>query len=78
MEMKYCQSCVIPLTPDMTGLSDKYCKHCTDPDGTLKSREQVKAGITQFFLMVEPGISQEVADKRAEFYMKAMPAWAQR
>ncbi|HEX2957965.1 MAG TPA: zinc ribbon domain-containing protein [Chitinispirillaceae bacterium] len=78
MDIKYCQSCVIPLTPDMAGPSEKFCRHCTTPDGTLQSREYVKAGITQFFLMVEPGISQETADKRAEYYMKAMPAWAEK
>jgi hypothetical protein len=37
----------------------------------------VKGGITQFFLMVEPGIAQSIAEKRAEYYMKAMPAWAE-
>jgi hypothetical protein len=78
MEMKFCHSCVIPLTPDMAGPSDKFCKNCTKPDGTLQPREHVKSGISQFFLMVEPGISQATADKRAEFYMKAMPAWAEK
>jgi hypothetical protein len=38
----------------------------------------LKAGISQFFLMVEPGISQEITDKRDGFYMKAMPAWAEK
>lgn len=76
MEMKFCQSCVIPLTPENSGVSDKYCRNCSLPDGTLQSREYVKAGLVQFFHMVQPGIEPEVAAKRADYYMKAMPAWA--
>ena len=77
MEMKYCQSCVIPLTPETSGVSSEYCNNCTDLTGNLKSKEMIKEGLAQFLMMVDPCISHSVAEKRAEHYMNAMPAWAE-
>ena len=73
----YCPSCGMPLDhPDAKGLSEHYCKHCTDEGGELKSRDEIKEGMAGF-LMQWQHIDRETALKRAEHYMKAMPEWAE-
>ena len=33
---EFCLSCGMPLSmPDAKGLSEQYCKHCTDDDGSV-------------------------------------------
>ena len=74
---KYCQSCAAPLSmPDFKGQAEDYCKYCTDETGKLKSRKEVKKGITEWFKSWQPGIDDQKALNRAEAYMKSMPAWA--
>ena len=74
--MSFCQSCTAPLdNPEFKGASDIYCKYCTDENGDLKSYEEIKKGITMSFLGWQD-VSEEVASQRAEYFMKAMPAWA--
>jgi len=76
--MEYCLSCGMPLNmPDVKGMAEGYCKHCTDEGGKLKSREEIKAGIAQWIKSWQSGISDEQALDRAEHYMKAMPEWAE-
>lgn len=74
---KFCLSCAVPLSmPDMKGPAEDYCKHCTDAQGNLKSREEVKKGFAEWLKTWQPGIDDQTALKRAEHYMLAMPAWA--
>ena len=53
---------------------NKYCVHCTDGSGNLKSREDVRAGMIAFYMKMN-GSSQEDAEKLVEEHMAKMPAW---
>jgi hypothetical protein len=66
---------MMPLTEETVVTNMMFCKHCTKPDGTLQSREYVQSGIEEFLKVIEPNLLQEKARKRAEYFMKAMPAW---
>ncbi len=75
--LSYCMSCGMPLSmPDMKGRSEQFCKHCGDDAGEVKSREEILNGIAWWLKSWQPGLSDAEAKKRAEHYMKAMPAWA--
>lgn len=75
---EYCYSCSAPLAnPDFKGPAENYCKYCTDEEGNLKSRDEVKMGIVEWLKMWQPDLNQEKAIERAESFMKAMPAWAE-
>lgn len=75
---EFCHSCTAPLSaPNFKGPSEIYCKYCTDDKGNLKPREWVREGISQWFLSWQPGITKEIALKRADVFMQAMPAWAE-
>ncbi|MCK5146277.1 hypothetical protein KAR48_05945 [bacterium] len=74
---KFCYSCGAPLgVPEFQGKAENYCIHCTDAEGTLKSREEIHQGVTGYLMSWQTDIDQPTASKRAEHYMKAMPAWA--
>ena len=75
---KFCYSCTAPLEmPEFIGPAENYCKYCTDEQGDLKSRDEVKIGIAEWLKTWQPDINQEKALARAEHFMKAMPAWAE-
>jgi len=74
--MKMCHSCGAPLNEEFAGPAENYCKYCTDADGNLKSREEVKQGIAYFIREWQPPMSEEKVLERAEHYMKSMPEWA--
>jgi hypothetical protein len=45
---KFGYSCGAPLgVPDFKGPAENYCKYCTDENGNLKPKEEIKKGITQ-------------------------------
>ncbi len=69
-----CYSCGMPLAGTMA--RGNFCECCADEKGNLYSREQVQQGIAQWLQGFAP--EGEGADymKRAEYYMKAMPAWS--
>lgn len=73
---KFCYSCGVPLMDQFKGKAENYCVHCTDADGQLKSREEVRQGMAGYFMTWQPDIDHATALKRAEFYMQSMPAWA--
>lgn len=74
-----CQSCGMPMMTDDdhgAGRADNsHCKHCTDTMGNLKSREEVREGMTAFY-MQSMGKSREEAEKEVDAHMATMPAWA--
>ena len=75
---KFCHSCCAPLdSPDFKGPSENYCKYCTDEAGKLKSREEIKQGVAQWFKSWQPNIDDAKAMTRADLYLRAMPAWAE-
>ena len=74
---KFCFSCAASLAnPDFQGPAENFCKYCTDEKGNLKPRAEIQMGITEWFKMWQPNLNQEKATARADYYMKAMPAWA--
>ena len=77
-ELKSCESCGMPMkTADEHGggdVNNPYCVHCTDPEGRLKTREEVRAGMIRFFMSSE-GKSREQAEEFVDEHMKKMPAW---
>ncbi len=75
---KFCHSCGAPLDmPDFKGPADDYCINCTDEQGKLKSADEIKFGLAEWFKMWQPELKQDQALQRAGHYMKAMPAWAE-
>lgn len=73
----YCNSCSMPLdTPGAKGPSSTYCKYCTDESGTLKSRDEIRRGIAGWLKGWQDGIDDNTALRRADSYMRALPAWA--
>jgi len=66
----------MPLTLDSQGPNAEYCRYCTDENGQLRPRDEVKQGIATWLQSLQEGITEERAIMRAEHFMQAMPAWA--
>lgn len=74
---KFCQSCGMPMKDDTKhATSTVFCKYCADEKENLRPRQDIQAGISEWLKMFAP--EQEGIDfmKRADNYLKAMPAWA--
>ena len=56
---------------------ENYCHFCADENGILKSREAVQAGVIEWLKMFPVEGSNPNFEKRADHYLKAMPAWAE-
>ncbi len=75
----WCNSCTAPLdNSEFKGPSDIYCRYCSDEAGKLKPRDVVKKGIAGWLKSWAPDIDDQTAMVRAEHFMKAMPAWAEK
>ena len=74
---KFCHSCAAPLSGEFKGPAENYCKYCSDEQGSLKSREEVRRGIAEWFKRWQPDVDDEKALARAGAYLNAMPAWAE-
>ena len=73
----FCQSCTAPLeNTDFKGVSERYCKYCSDENGELNSREIIREGIAQWFKTWHGDVTDEMIYKRVDHFMDAMPAWA--
>ena len=75
---KNCVSCGMPMTKleDFGGgnPANIYCVHCSNPDGSLKSYDEVFEGMVNFMMMSQ-NMDRETAEKAAKEYMSKMPAW---
>jgi uncharacterized glyoxalase superfamily protein PhnB len=75
---KNCMSCGMPMSKleDFGGgnPANIYCTHCSHPDGSLKSREEVFQGMIGFMMMSQ-NMDKETAEIAAQEYMSKMPAW---
>jgi hypothetical protein len=73
-----CESCGMPMEKkDDFGagnVENRYCVHCTDESGVLKSREEVRAGMVAFYMKMN-GSGRENAERFVEEHMAKMPAW---
>ena len=76
-----CESCGMPMnSPADHGGGDPdnpCCVHCCQPDGTLKSYEEMLAGMTAFMMKMR-GLDEAAAEAAARDYMATMPAWSGR
>ena len=72
-----CESCGMPMVTreDFGGHNpnNRYCTHCTDKDGKLKSKEEVRKRIIEFYL--KEGYSKKKAEEMADEHLSKMPAW---
>jgi len=77
-EEKVCESCGMPMkkTEEHGGgdINNIYCVYCTDKTGKLKSRQEVKEGMIQFY-MSQMGKTKKEAEEFVDKQMKKFPAW---
>ena len=77
-EFPKCESCGMPMRKwdDFGGgkAGNKYCTHCCDESGNLKSYDEVFTGMTQFAMKMM-GVSESEAQTAAKENMAKMPAW---
>ncbi|MFH0873530.1 MAG: zinc ribbon domain-containing protein [Candidatus Komeilibacteria bacterium] len=75
---QHCESCGMPLEKkeDFAGSDEsaKFCLYCVNPDGSVKSCEEVFAGGVQYFLS-QIGNDQEMAEKITRKNMSQQPYW---
>ncbi len=76
--VKNCMSCGMPMTKleDFGGENPAniYCVHCSNPDGSLKSHDEVLEGMVNFMMMSQ-NMDRETAERAAKEHMSKMPAW---
>jgi hypothetical protein len=53
-----------------------YCAHCADESGNLKSKEEVREGMINFYTQTE-GKTREDAERVVDAHMAMQPAWQQ-
>jgi len=79
--VKTCMSCGMPLAKpeDFGGGNPEnlYCVHCSNADGSLKSHDEVLAGMVNFMIKFQ-NMDREAAEKAAKEHMAKMPAWSGR
>jgi len=79
--IKKCLSCGMPLgqPEDFGGGNPEnvYCSHCSHPDGSLKSYDEVASGMVNFMMSTQ-NMDREAAEKATGEYMARMPAWSGR
>lgn len=72
-----CQSCSVSLLDRHNqGVSDRFCRYCSDESGRLLPREEVRRLIADWFRSWQPGVTEENVVRRADLYMELMPAWS--
>ena len=75
---KNCLSCGMPMTKpeDFGGENSEniYCVHCANPDGNLKSYDEVFRGMVNFTMMFQK-MDEETAVKAIKALLAKMPAW---
>jgi hypothetical protein len=55
--------------------ANNYCVYCSNPDGSLKSYDEVLQSIASL-IMVSQNIDEETAERAAKEHMSRMPAWS--
>ena len=74
---KNCMSCGMPMTEDSGGINPEglYCGYCSNPDGSLKSYDEVLQGMVNFMMMSQD-MDRATAESAAREHMARMPAWS--
>lgn len=55
-------------------LGNKTCVYCSDREGNLKPRNEVREGMIHFWMQREK-IDRSTAEKKTDEYMSNQPAW---
>lgn len=75
---KACMSCGMPMTKleDFGGgnAENLCCAYCSNPDGSLKSYEDVFEGMVNFMVMSQ-NMDRQTAESAVKERMSSMPAW---
>jgi len=78
MKARICESCGMPMKniEDFGGQNpeNKYCKHCCDKQGNLKSYKK-KVMDFKNLLIKTNDFGEEQAEKMAKESLKQFPAW---
>ncbi len=53
---------------------NKYCVHCCTPEGELKSKEEIRAGMIQFYMRRNHKTEDE-AEVFVDAFMRKQSAW---
>ncbi|MFW9845928.1 MAG: zinc ribbon domain-containing protein [Candidatus Thorarchaeota archaeon] len=73
-----CESCGMAMQkPEDFGggkLNNKTCVYCSDNEGNLKPRNEIREGMIQFWMQRE-SIDRKTAEKMTDEYMGTQPAW---
>ncbi|MFX1262755.1 MAG: zinc ribbon domain-containing protein [Promethearchaeota archaeon] len=73
-----CESCGMTMTKaeEFGGgkLGNKTCVYCSDGEGNLKPRNEVREGMINFWMQRE-NIDRSTAEKKTDEYMSIQPAW---
>jgi uncharacterized glyoxalase superfamily protein PhnB len=76
--VKKCVSCGMPMTKleDFGGgnPANICCAHCSNPNGSLKSYDEVFEGMVNF-MMTSQKMDRKAAESAAKEHMSKMPAW---
>lgn len=76
--VKACESCGMPMEKEADfgagNMENRYCVHCTDSGGKLKSREEIRAGMVAFYMKAN-GSGRDEAARFVDAHMAKMPAW---
>jgi len=68
----------MPMTKpsDFGGMNAKnrYCTHCSYPDGNLKPRHEIRENMVGYFMKMKR-CERPAAEKFVDELMAAMPAW---
>lgn len=76
---KNCMSCGMPMTkPEDFGggnSANVCCANCSNPDGNLKSYDEVYEGMVAFMVTTQ-NMDRTAAESAAREYMAKMPAWS--
>jgi hypothetical protein len=79
-EQKTCISCGMPLRAQSDYASGDirkaYCHHCAREDGSMKSYDEVLAGMSAFLVRTQ-GMDEQVGRKMAATVLAKLPAWRQ-
>lgn len=75
--LRNCRSCSAFLDDGAHGgVSDRYCRYCTDESGALRARSEVEGLLAGWIGEWESDVTPEDARDCAVTYMRAMPAWS--
>jgi len=81
MTNQTCISCGMPIRTGAEAAANDsnkpYCHLCSSDDGTMKSYDEVLAGMTQFMVKTQ-GLDEGAASKLATEMMSDLPAWAEK